>query len=92
MLETPSKRQFLVNGAQRLGVARIIAEAIEQFLLKEDRNQILLLLKLLSTSVGSMMLTHYPLAFQELPLAYRENVLRGFRDSRIPQVIIIIIP
>lgn len=86
MLVDPKQRAFLVNGAKQLGVTKIVAQAMNDLLLKEDSSLISLLLRLLGTSVGCFLITGYPMAFQELPLAKREEALRRMRDSCIPDV------
>ena len=86
ILEDPAKRAFLRGGAKSLGVADAIIEGIGKLLLKEERASFTLVLSLLGITAGNMLLTGYPLPFQQLPLNERENALRRLRDSMIPDL------
>ena len=85
-MEKRNIRSFLLSGSKELGVAVVAAEAMEKLLLKEDRDQIALLLKLLSTSIGTFAMTGYPISFHSMPLEERIISLRLLRDSYVPQL------
>ncbi len=76
-------RKYLYTGALEHGTPKQAAEALQQFITKDEKFQIYLILKLLSTSLGCFLLTGYFIPFISLPLTTRETILQQFRDSRI---------
>lgn len=76
-------RKYLYTGALEHGTPKQAAEALQQFITKDEKFQIYLILKLLSNSLGCFLLTGYFIPFISLPLTTRETILQQFRDSRI---------
>ena len=74
-------RSFLCAGAIQYGTHKHAAEALENVCTKENKQQLSTILSLLSTSVGSLLLTGMLIPFQNLPLHAREQVIRSWRDS-----------
>lgn len=83
---TQHSRALLLSGAKELGVAKVMAEAMQKLLLKEEQAQVQLLLQLMSSSWGNFLINGYSLGFQNMTLEDRVAALRALRDSYIPQL------
>jgi len=57
-------RDYLLRGALDINLHWVVADAIGKLVTKEERFQVALMLKVLSTSAGCYMVTGYPVAFQ----------------------------
>uniref|UniRef100_A0A7S3HD47 4Fe-4S ferredoxin-type domain-containing protein n=1 Tax=Spumella elongata TaxID=89044 RepID=A0A7S3HD47_9STRA len=76
-------RDYLLRGALDINLHWVVADAIGKLVTKEERFQVALMLKVLSTSAGCYMVTGYPVAFQDMPLAYRVKAMEGLRDCSL---------
>lgn len=57
-------KSFLCTGALDYGTHKHAVEALQNLATKADKQQLSIILKLLTTSVGSFLLTGYPVPFQ----------------------------
>jgi hypothetical protein len=80
-------KQHLSRGAIESDIHINISKAIQNFVKNEDQFKLYLLLKLLSTSLGTFILSgSYFTPFHHLELNKRINILNKLRDSIIPDL------
>eukprot|EP00981_Chlorochromonas_danica_P003536 scaffold659_cov192-Ochromonas_danica.AAC.49 len=76
-------RAYLCYGALDYGTPQHVAAAIQELVTKPEQEKFYLALKTMSTSLGNLVLTGYPTAFQELPRNVREKILFSFQQSQL---------
>lgn len=74
-------RAYLCSGAVECGTPRHVAEAVQKLISPPDQELLYLVLRALSTTLGSLLLTGYPLPFHQLSRNLREHVLFSFAQS-----------
>eukprot|EP01031_Cornospumella_fuschlensis_P032475 gene32475-39264_t len=72
---------FLCAGAVDNGTHRHAAQAVQSLLSKKEQEQLYAVLKAMSTSVGNLALTGYPVPFKDLTLECREAALMSLQTS-----------
>lgn len=76
-------KEYLCRGAIDIRLPIVFAKVIQKLASQDDQWKLYLLLKLLSTSIGTYLLFGWPIAFQDLPLQYRMEALVKLRESSI---------
>lgn len=79
-------RAFLCAGALDYGTHHHLMKALDKNLSTSEKDKIKGLLAVLGTSIGSLLLTGYPVPFPDLPLSLREKVLLMWRDHPVEQI------
>ena len=78
---TAAGRAFLSRGAIDASTHSHVAKTLEASLLPPNKTELLLVFRLLNTSIGSFVLTGFAAPFQNLSLENRSIALRRLRDS-----------
>jgi hypothetical protein len=76
-------KEYLCRGAIDIRLPKVFAKVIQKLASQDDQWKLYLLLKLLSTSIGTYLLFGWPVAFTDLPLQYRMKALVMLRESSI---------
>jgi len=76
-------KEYLCRGAIDIRLPKVFAKVIQKLASQDDQWKLYLLLKLLSTSIGTYLLFGWPIAFPDLPLQYRMKALVKLRESPI---------
>lgn len=84
-LFSEESKSHLQRGGLESEIPSLMALAVGQFALKKDRDELLLALKIMSTSLGCFVLTGYFQPFNLLSSAARRTAMGGLRDSPILQ-------
>mmetsp|Transcript_11168 Transcript_11168/g.18288 ORF Transcript_11168/g.18288 Transcript_11168/m.18288 type:complete len:515 (+) Transcript_11168:80-1624(+) len=82
-LKDKDRQTYLQRGALDLRVPITACELLQRALTKQEQSKIYVLLKILSTSLGCMLVTGYPVPFPVLSVKQRAIVLGQLRDSSI---------
>ena len=77
----PALQHHLRRGAVESKIPELIALAVGRYALQNDKTELYLALKAMSTTLGSLALTGYAMPFQHLSPQSRLKALRGLRDS-----------
>lgn len=74
-------QQYLQRGSLEMDIHLMTAQALQKLTTPSEKQQLYLLLKVLSTSIGCFLVTGSPAAVQDMSLDSRVHLLCGFRDS-----------
>ena len=77
----PALLHHLRRGAIESKIPELIALAVGRYALKNDKTELYLALKAMSTTLGNLALTGFAMPFQHLSAQSRLKALRGLRDS-----------